>query len=235
MKLKNTTTIFLFLMITFMIFPNFVKGQITQTIYPIKDAFAGTLYPDDNTGPDPWLWVSSAEYAEFGRCQAYIEFELPSDYNSYSVINLHFHIVLGDHDSRFKILIYRVIQEWDELTLTWNNRPSLWDYILSWELESDRTYDINVKDDIVTPIFSICILAEEFQFNLGQIPSKDNDYFTGDRCLAIILTNMVTIIISSIVGLMAVSGAIVAIIFYKKKKKARNNIPIDSKKSEVEN
>lgn len=46
---------------------------------------------------------------------------------------------------------------------------------------------------------------------------------------------MVTIIISSIVGLMAVSGAIVAIIFYKKKKKARNNIPIDSKKSEVEN
>ena len=235
MKLKNTTTILLFLMITFMIFPNFVKGQITKTIYPTKDAFAGTLYPDDNTGPDPWLWVSSAEYAQFGRCQAYIEFELPSDYNSYSAINLHFHIVLSDHDSRFKILIYRVIHEWDELTLTWNNRPSLWDYILSWELESDRTYDINVKDDIVTPIFSISILAEEFQFNLGQIPSKDNDYFTGDDRLSLILTNMVAIIISSIVGIAAVSGAVVAALFYKKKKRARNNIPLDSKESELEN
>ena len=95
---------------SFIIFPFSVKGQITQIIYPTKDAFAGTLYPDDNTGPDPWLWVSSAELAQYGRCQSYIEFFLPSDFSSYNVINLHFYITLSDSNSEFNIMIYGVIQ-----------------------------------------------------------------------------------------------------------------------------
>ena len=103
MKYKISTTALLLILVILAIFPYSVKGQIFQTVYSTKDAFAGTLYPDDNTGPDPWLWVSSAEGAEFGRCQAYIEFLLPSDYESYSAINLHFYILLSHQNSKFNI------------------------------------------------------------------------------------------------------------------------------------
>ena len=238
MKLKNNTTIFLFLIVTIIFLPNFAKGQTTQTIYPIKDAFVGTLYPDDNTGSEAWLWVSSAEYAPFEICHAYIYFDLPSDYNSYSAINLHFYIVLSDNEATFDIIIYRINQDWNELALTWTNRPSLGDYLLNWPLESHRTHDINVKDYISSNVFSICIIAEDFQYNLGQIPSKESESFTGDNMLALVLINTITdldpIIISSIVGLVAISGAVVIIFFLYKRRKANFRILSDSKESIVD-
>lgn len=235
MKLKKINSIFLFILISLTIFPNFVLGQITQTVYPTKDAFVGTIYPDDNTGPDPWLWVSSAEYAQHGICEAYIYFDLPYDYNSFSLINLHFYIVLSDSSSQFDILIYRINQHWEESSLTWNNRPLLREYLFSWQVGSNNIHDINVKDHIFSNTFSICIIAADYQFNLGQIPSRESSYYTGDERLALILTNMDVIIISSILGIVAISGSAVAGFFIYKQKKARNSISLEPKESDVKN
>ena len=105
--------------------------------------------------------------------------------------------------------------------------------MLSRELEDNRIYDINLKDEIVAPIFSICILAEEYQWNLGQIPSKENDFVAVEKRLSIVLTNMDIIIISSIAGVTVASGVVVAVLFYRRKKKARTNIPLDSKEPET--
>jgi len=218
-KNKNSTTIFLLLVITFTIFPNFAKGQIIQTIYPTKDASVNTVFPNDNTGSNPWLWISSAENASFGRCQAYIYFELPSDFTNYNVMNLHFYILLGDIEATFNISIYRIVQDWDEMTLNWTGKPSLGEYILSRQVESHKTYDINVKNHLSSNIFSICIIAEESQYNFGQIPSKEHGSYTGDNRLAIILSNIDTIIIISVVGIAVIAGtAVIGFFLYKRKK-----------------
>ena len=225
MKFKKSRNVLLFIFLSFLIFPNFAWGQIYQTVYPTKDAFVSTFYPDDNTGIDPWLWVSNDPVSPYETCISFIYYELPYDYSEYGLINFHFYIVLSVSDSSFNIQIHRITQNWEELTLTWNNSPLLGDLLLKTELESHRIYDINVKDYLISDIFSICIVASEVQNNLGQIPSSECDWYSEDKRPAIILIDIVPIITGSVVGVIVVAG--IGYFLYKRRK-ARKTAPSDS-------
>ena len=98
------------------------------------------------------------------------------------------------------------MQNWEELTLTWNNSPPLGDFLLRTELIDNKFYDINVKDYLVSNIFSICIVASEVQYNLGQIPSRDNDWISEDKLPALVLIDIFPIIMGSAVGVIMVVG-----------------------------
>lgn len=222
MKSKNRTTFFLFLIITLSFFPNFARGQAIQTIYPTKDAFVSDNYPNDNFGTHPWLWISNWEILSSGICQSYIYFNLPSDYQIYKTINLHFYVLLLDSLHTFNISFYRINQDWDELTLNWSGKPSLGDYILTKEVEDQEIYEINIKSHLTSRVFSIGIITEDSRLNFAEIASKEHGSVTNNQKLAVVLNNEEFVIIMSAVGIAVISGAALLGYFLYRRKKAKN-------------
>ncbi|NVM46669.1 MAG: DNRLRE domain-containing protein [Candidatus Lokiarchaeota archaeon] len=224
MKLKNKTKVFLFLIVTFNIFPYFVRGQAIQTIYPTKDAFVSDTYPNDNFGTHPWLWICNWDNLSSGICQSYIYFNLPSDYQNYKTVNLHFYVLLLDTIHMFNISFYRINQGWDELTINWSGKPPLNDFILTKEVEDQEIYDIDIKSHLTSRVFSIGIVAADSRLNFAEIASKEHGSVTSDQKLAVVLNNEEFVIIMSVVGIVVISGAAVIAFFLYRRKKARNKI-----------
>ena len=219
-EMKSKFNIFFLVLIVFstIIFPVSIKGQTSQTIYPLKDAFVGDLNPNENTGDDAWLWISE-DMQDVGTCWALIYFELPSDYGTYDRILFRFYIVLGVGNSLFNVNLYRINEFWNESTITWDNKPLLGEFVMSRPLDDRKTYQFDIKEHLQTNVFSICIKASYLQFELGQIPSKESDM--GNECIpAIKLINTSTGLdsISSFPIFIFVFSFIVPIIIIARKK-----------------
>jgi len=222
MKPKTKTAFILLFIITSNFFPTFAKGQIIHTVYPSKDACVTTVFPNDNINDEGMLWISSWGTKGYAIAQAYAYFKLPFDYSNYDTIKLGFDIFLGNHETAFNISIYWISQNWSETTISWNNKPSLGEFILNAQVGGGIANIFNVKKFISSGIFSICIIAEESQENYGSIPSNDYEYASHkDQRLALTLLNVKAIIILSIVGIIALLGSSVIGFYLYKRKRAK--------------
>jgi len=224
MKASKIKLILGYIILNLILNPISVQGEPTQVIYPSADAFIGDMYPDFNTGDLKWLWICNDMNIVAGICYTLIYFVLPSNYNEYDTISLQFYIILTQSQSTLDVDVFRVIQTWNESTVNWNNRPSLGIFLFSRELRSGYSYDIDIKSHLISNTFSICILSLFFQYNLGQIPSKESSYgqnhiptiVLSDSLLNnVLLGLMIGLTISGIAGL-SVLG------FYVYRRKTRN-------------
>jgi len=103
-----------------------------------QDTYGGQTYPYENYGDEPGMWVSSS-------CRAFLRFTQLDEYIGYEITQarLNIQIYVGLTSVwRF----HRVLEPWDEDTLTWANQPDHSDseYCSGSASEGDYTMIIDV-------------------------------------------------------------------------------------------
>lgn len=107
-----------------------VKVDPSTVIQPSsKDAYVGKLYPDDKHGSEVWLyvgrWTSSTDVY-----MSIIQFNLTSIPSAATITSATMELWCGDAGSptAYYIKFYRMLKDWDETTVTWNNPSDKYDY-----------------------------------------------------------------------------------------------------------
>ena len=208
---KSVILLFYIALNTLLISSTALSQKPTQTIYPLKDAFVGRMWPNSNSGDFHWLTICEGHPSN-DIYISFIYFELPLGYEDYDGIYFHFTVYLDWIDSIFYANFYRVTQSWDEFTITWNNMPTIGEFLFSTQLTNHgKIFDINVTEYVTSYIFSFCITGSFPQDTMAQITSRDDE---GEEPPVIILmdeqpqqqSNNLPIFIGTVVGVIAAVG-----------------------------
>ena len=167
--IKKTRIVLLYMFFSFLLMSIPVKAKPTLMILPDRDTYIGDQNPDLNYGVYTTLWVL---HDGWEICHALIYFELPDSFDQYWFVKLHFYTFLSEN-GYFRLDIYRVIEQWDELTVTWNSRPELGDFLVTYTINYDQEIYIDIRPYVNSQVFSICILNPLTLYNLAQIPSRE--------------------------------------------------------------
>ena len=92
----------------------------------------------------------------------------------YQSIELHFFVYLALNES-FNLDFYHIISPWEELSVTWNIKPVLGEFIKSQTVSHQGEYSINIKSYLSWDILSISILLNSVTVNVCRIPSLESD------------------------------------------------------------
>jgi len=121
---KKAVPLILFLILLFLPVPQSYASYPTTTVQlnPSKDAYVRESNPDDNSGDSNYLLVcSTSGYRE----RAFLEFDLSSIPQGVIILSATLHLnrsTDGAEDRTYRINV--VNEEWQELSITWNNQPS---------------------------------------------------------------------------------------------------------------
>jgi hypothetical protein len=196
---------YLFMMFVILVTP--VQAQSRVILPPSRDTYIRNVYPNTNEGDEPWLWICNDEGILYDISQALLFFELPYDYDQYQSILLHIYTRLAG-DNGFDLDVFRIIEPWEEMSVTWSTRPSLGEYLFSQLVNSNQEYLIDVKSFITSRIFSIYLLSSSIAVNLCQIPSFESNSSEAFQSTYIKMSGLelklfpsVTIIVFGLVGL----------------------------------
>jgi hypothetical protein len=174
MKITKSQMILGYIFMLFVILITPVKAKSTVILPPSKDTYIRNVYPNTNEGGEPWLWICNDEGILYDISQALLFFELPYDYNRYQSIQLHFFTRLAGENG-FDLDVFHILEPWEEMSVTWNTRPSMGASLFSQVVNSDQEYLIDIKPFITSRIFSIYLLSSSIAVNLCQIPSLENN------------------------------------------------------------
>ena len=100
-------------------FPVTIDPSITSTAL-VRDSYTHVLYPDGNYGSEEGLWVSN-------NTTSYIYVDLPNlpegaTFNqAYLYVSYYYYVTEGS----LLAGAYRVLEDWDELAITYNNAPTI--------------------------------------------------------------------------------------------------------------
>lgn len=119
------------------------------TFTPVKDAYVAEFYPNKNFGCSPYLFTN-----RFQGCgdiyRTYIKFDLCSlpcnqipPNSTIKHATLWFPLFRNEvPESGNTLYVYRVIQDWDECSITWNNQPIT-------ALIADGSTNVSPGDDFI--------------------------------------------------------------------------------------
>lgn len=172
MKVRKNHLILGYIILYFLFLPIPVKAKSSIIIPPSKDAYVWNLTPDTNDGDASWLWICNDGGTYYDTCQTLLYFKLPYGYDQYQFIELRFIVYLALNES-FNLDIYHVIGPWEELSVTWNTRPSLGEYIISQTVVPQQEYLINIKPYLSSDVLSISIISTSLAVNVCRIPSHE--------------------------------------------------------------
>jgi hypothetical protein len=219
MKFSKSKVILCYIILNVVLTNVPVKANTPLTISPLKDTFILNTYPATNEGDAVWLLVCDYGGIYLDTCHTLIHFELPYDYMQYDFIKFHFYVYLASLTA-FNIDIYRVIESYNEMTVTWFSYPMLGEYLFSYTLNDLTEYFIDIKEYLYSEEFSICIMASTYQDNLCQIPSRESGYRAIELPYIELsgknnnwLLNVFTVIFS----ILGVVGVIVLVLQYRRK------------------
>ncbi|NLB89190.1 MAG: DNRLRE domain-containing protein [Syntrophomonadaceae bacterium] len=100
------------------------------TFLPVKDAYVAEFYPDENFGCSPYLFTNRFQgcgdiyrtYIKFDLCSLLCN-QIPPN-STIKHASLWFPLFRNEvPESNNTLYVYRVIQDWDEHLITWNNQP----------------------------------------------------------------------------------------------------------------
>lgn len=95
---------------------------------PVMDAYVAEYYPDTNFGPVPYLY-SNRYQGEGDIYRTYIEFSLCYGCNyippnsCIECAYLYLPIYRNEFPCNRELYAHRVLESWDEYSITWNNQP----------------------------------------------------------------------------------------------------------------
>jgi len=114
------------------------SGVAPLTVYPTGDSWTDTLNPGGNYGGDPELDVANNTHLSRQK-NAFIRFPVGEGITS-AVLRIYANGVgIGSH----LISIGRVLADWEEYTITWNNQPAVAGYTSFW-VNTAGWYEINL-------------------------------------------------------------------------------------------
>lgn len=116
-----------------------------------KDAFTRDYYPNNNYGNNSYVWASKGSCQEY-IADGYIQFDL-SQYSS-SITSAKFKFYIYDTtNSGNGLKFYEVTEDWDESTITYNNRPASGNLVATaYNLNSSGWHEIDLTDYVNTKI-----------------------------------------------------------------------------------
>ena len=84
----------------------------------------------------------------------YIKFDLPSPNEEYHIIKAEIRLYQFYYEKNYDYYVYahRILEDWDENSITWNNRPSIASEYTScerWTFKNDEWKSIDVAKDVV--------------------------------------------------------------------------------------
>ena len=217
----------IFFFIILFIWAGHVRGY-ERTINVEKDSYVFEYYPDNNYGADDYLRVGNYS---FGEVQAYYHFNISSLPDGWTEVNL---LVNFDYGSNMVDIGANLTYEsWDEMTITWNNKPN--NSIYRGHILCDGfNFRIPLRpDQIINDGVSVCLFGrgEEIngfiQGNSKEGASSGSDIAKVELSYKGIDPNILT---SLIIGgiliyiVIAVIGMIIVIIKRKLKKSGKKLI-----------
>ena len=124
------------------------------------DAYVHEYYPDTNYGKDDYLFVGDHH---LGKVEAYYYFDVSSFRGDWVEvdINVYFDYASSPADVGGRI----TSNNWDETTITWNNKPSHGKYV--GHIWNDGfAFRIPLKpEDFIDGIISICLYGREGDYD----------------------------------------------------------------------
>ncbi|MBD3350009.1 MAG: DNRLRE domain-containing protein [Candidatus Lokiarchaeota archaeon] len=148
------------------------KATAVEYVYGNYDAEADSCVypykPDTNNGTDDLCYVGTEQGIQYSRWNYT---DRPANWNKATLlITLHYVDTAPGN-----ISIYKVTEDWDESTITWNNRPALDSFVLNytkWETGSTGL-EFDVTDFIDGTNFSIAILYNETYIKMANREHAD--------------------------------------------------------------
>ncbi|PNX48777.1 MAG: hypothetical protein BV457_03060 [Thermoplasmata archaeon M9B1D] len=126
----------------------------TIMLYPSDDAHIHQHYPDTNAGYLPYLFVTNKAGVWNWEQDGLIKFDLSIIPPYITIIsaslNLYYNVYINNNPAGRPITCYRIMSGWNEMSVTWNNRPSYYPtatstaYVpssygnwMSWDVKND--------------------------------------------------------------------------------------------------
>jgi len=113
---------FIAFVIVFMAFFN-SYAQTTVTLYPIGDAFIQEADPNTNMGSSDYLYVGDNPSGD--EIRTLIKWDLSSLPSCINIDNAYIELYkyLNPSDYSGGVKFYRIMDPWNEMSVTWNNQP----------------------------------------------------------------------------------------------------------------
>lgn len=150
-----------------------VRDETISTIAE-KDTFVRQYYPTNNYGGQSYFLVGRDVWGTALETYLYFNFsDKPVNWKSAEIA-----FDLYSIDSTVNLSVYLIEDSWEELTLTWNNKPSKGEMIDSFLVSAEKIYKVNVSDYIAgRNNISICLWTPELlSYNQIQGDPKEG-YF----------------------------------------------------------
>ncbi|MFW9895768.1 MAG: DNRLRE domain-containing protein [Candidatus Thorarchaeota archaeon] len=149
------------ILISLLNFNGFVRAS-SIVLYPIDDSFVDSSEPDRNRGN--YRFLNSGQWmGEDREMQAFIAFNFSSVSSEWTKVKLSltYWLTIKTVD----VDIVRIMEEWDEDTITWNNMPNHGTKILTMTVEAstETTKILDLSSHLEADfyynreVFSICI------------------------------------------------------------------------------
>lgn len=182
MKLRKITKLFILVIcvIPLSAFTRTGLGAEVSTsskLAPIGDTWISSQLPNTNFGSATLLTVSTYK-SNYIPDNWYKEAFFLFDLSHFSCHNYAQFAIYTEQASSIKLQLYSSGTSWDENSLTWNNRPSLWNTPLNTNQSVDNGYVFfnvtNILPLNVTSYISLVVEAKTFNINGTYIASKEN-------------------------------------------------------------
>jgi len=120
---------------------------LSLTLYPTDDAYVSSIRPENNYGGEKSLNTGQVDFGVSGvsNYYSYIKFDISSIPSNIEIINAEFILITGYNNTATKptgdvYLFYVSNSDWDESSITYANRPTASDYVIT--INRDVIFDI---------------------------------------------------------------------------------------------
>ncbi len=167
-------------------------------LYPTDDARIKMSKPDTNYGSNSNLWIrnryGSPYHPDHWESDALLKFDLsnlPPDANINSAtLNMYYYYWKDNNPTGRELTAYKIIEDWDEMTVTFNNQPSTAPELsasstvpadygwMSWDVSEDVQDYVNGQ----TENYGWKIMDEEYwgQYNIPRIYFYTKEWETAE-------------------------------------------------------
>ncbi|UCC21050.1 MAG: zinc ribbon domain-containing protein [Promethearchaeota archaeon] len=220
----------IFLLVSIFILLAVPTEAYATTINPSDDAYIDSYYPYSNYGASDYLGVGVMVFG--GYCVTYLKFQIPASDRAIISATVSTYWYNYMCETWLTLRAGTTSNAWYEETITFDNSPYFYYYVISEAYITDRDhFNFEVKDYLPeSGAFSIIIWEESTTGEYLQSDSKDNTLYPEPPTLTITyeskIEDFLPAIIGGTVGAILSVGAVIGFAVYYSNKKKRQRIEL---------